>query len=175
MFGSYNRLLHSRRGYDKIAVLCWLVESLVQDCNFDDIAEKFSRNIYGTTKGQLRQAILWQDSGTAVGAAGAGTAEGAGCRRREGQTAIKVAQLGHHVTLCDLSAETAARARQAAADKGVIRQHAFCTMRGSGYCAAFGKPGRFRYCFMRCWSGWRSPRKYCIPCGRRCVLAVDCH
>ncbi len=38
----------------------------------------------------------------------------------EGQTAIKVAQLGHHVTLCDLSAEMVARARQAAADKGVI-------------------------------------------------------
>jgi S-adenosylmethionine-dependent methyltransferase len=37
------------------------VESPVQDRNFDDIAEKFSRNIYGTTKGQLRQAILWQD------------------------------------------------------------------------------------------------------------------
>ncbi|MBF8406935.1 tRNA uridine 5-oxyacetic acid(34) methyltransferase CmoM, partial [Klebsiella pneumoniae] len=33
----------------------------MQDRNFDDIAEKFSRNIYGTTKGQLRQAILWQD------------------------------------------------------------------------------------------------------------------
>ena len=32
----------------------------MQDRNFDDIAEKFSRNIYGTTKGQLRQAILWQ-------------------------------------------------------------------------------------------------------------------
>jgi S-adenosylmethionine-dependent methyltransferase len=31
-----------------------------------------------------------------------------------------VAQLGHHVTLCDLSAEMVARARQAAADKGVI-------------------------------------------------------
>ena len=29
----------------------------MQDRNFDDIAEKFSRNIYGTTKGQLRQAI----------------------------------------------------------------------------------------------------------------------
>ena len=26
----------------------------MQDRNFDDIAEKFSRNIYGTTKGQLR-------------------------------------------------------------------------------------------------------------------------
>nr|VUD28301.1 S-adenosylmethionine-dependent methyltransferase [Raoultella sp. NCTC 9187] len=33
----------------------------MQDRNFDDIAEKFSRNIYGTTKGELRQAILWQD------------------------------------------------------------------------------------------------------------------
>ena len=31
----------------------------MQDRNFDDIAEKFSRNIYGTTKGQ--RAILWQD------------------------------------------------------------------------------------------------------------------
>ncbi len=37
-----------------------------------------------------------------------------------GQTAIKVALLGHHVTLCDLSAEMVARARQAAVDKGVI-------------------------------------------------------
>ena len=33
----------------------------MRDRNFDDIAEKFSRNIYGTTKGQLRQTILWQD------------------------------------------------------------------------------------------------------------------
>jgi len=33
----------------------------MQDRNFDDIADKFSRNIYGTTKGRLRQAILWQD------------------------------------------------------------------------------------------------------------------
>ncbi|MGX2008798.1 tRNA uridine 5-oxyacetic acid(34) methyltransferase CmoM, partial [Enterobacter asburiae] len=33
----------------------------MKDRNFDDMAEKFSRNIYGTTKGELRQAILWQD------------------------------------------------------------------------------------------------------------------
>src|SRR5471030_3167176 len=30
----------------------------MQDRNFDDIAEKFSRNIYGTTKGRIRQAVL---------------------------------------------------------------------------------------------------------------------
>lgn len=33
----------------------------MQDRNFDDIAEKFFRNIYGIIKGQFRQVILWQD------------------------------------------------------------------------------------------------------------------
>ena len=33
----------------------------MSDRNFDDIAEKFSRNIYDTPKGKIRQAILWQD------------------------------------------------------------------------------------------------------------------
>lgn len=91
----------------------------MQDRNFDDIAEKFSRNIYGTTKGALRQAILWQDlqplleqsTGEPLQILDAG---GGG-----GQTAIKVAQMGHHVTLCDISAEMIARARQAAADNEV--------------------------------------------------------
>jgi hypothetical protein len=40
----------------------------MRDRNFDDIAEKFSRNIYGTTKGQLRQTILWQDLDTSADA-----------------------------------------------------------------------------------------------------------
>ncbi|MCE1695453.1 tRNA uridine 5-oxyacetic acid(34) methyltransferase CmoM, partial [Enterobacter hormaechei] len=33
----------------------------MRDRNFDDIADKFSRNIYGTTKGKIRQAVVWQD------------------------------------------------------------------------------------------------------------------
>ncbi|STV58401.1 putative metallothionein SmtA [Klebsiella pneumoniae subsp. rhinoscleromatis] len=92
----------------------------MQDRNFDDIAEKFSRNIYGTTKGQLRQAILWQDLEPLLAQLGPGPLRVLDAGGGEGQTAIKVAQLGHHVTLCDLSAEMVARARQAAADKGVI-------------------------------------------------------
>lgn len=88
----------------------------MQDRNFDDIAEKFSRNIYGTTKGQLRQAILWQDPITCwrkwpaklrVLDAGGG----------EGQTAIKMAERGHQVILCDLSAQMIDRAKQAAEAK----------------------------------------------------------
>lgn len=90
----------------------------MRDRNFDDIAEKFSRNIYGTTKGLLRQAILWQDLDALLATlptklrvldAGGG----------EGQTGCRMAELGHDVVLCDVSAEMIARARYMAAAKGV--------------------------------------------------------
>ncbi len=54
----------------------------MRDRNFDDIAEKFSRNIYGTTKGQLRQTILWQDLDTILATLPAGPLPRAGCRWR---------------------------------------------------------------------------------------------
>lgn len=91
----------------------------MQDRNFDDIAEKFSRNIYGTTKGQLRQAILWQDLDALLSTMGSQPLRILDAGGGEGQTAIKMAERGHHVTLCDLSAEMIARASQAASDKGV--------------------------------------------------------
>lgn len=91
----------------------------MQDRNFDDIAEKFSRNIYGTTKGQLRQAILWQDLDALLATMGDRPLRILDAGGGEGQTAIKMAERGHHVTLCDLSAEMIARAQQAASDKGV--------------------------------------------------------
>ncbi|STQ12918.1 SmtA [Enterobacter cloacae] len=91
----------------------------MRDRNFDDIAEKFSRNIYGTTKGQLRQTILWQDLDTILATYGGQTLRVLDAGGGEGQTAIKMAERGHHVTLCDLSAEMVARATRAAEEKGV--------------------------------------------------------
>jgi len=91
----------------------------MRDRNFDDIAEKFSRNIYGTTKGQLRQTILWQDLDKVLAGYGDQKLRVLDAGGGEGQTAIKMAQRGHRVTLCDLSAEMIARAQSAAADKGV--------------------------------------------------------
>lgn len=91
----------------------------MQDRNFDDIAEKFARNIYGTTKGQLRQAILWQDLDSLLASYGDRPLRILDAGGGEGQTAIKMAERGHHVTLCDLSAEMIARAKRAAIDKGV--------------------------------------------------------
>jgi len=31
------------------------------DRNFDDISHKFAKNIYGTNKGKIREAIVWQE------------------------------------------------------------------------------------------------------------------
>jgi len=91
----------------------------MQDRNFDDIAEKFSRNIYGTTKGQLRQAILWQDLDTLLATFGSRPLRILDAGGGAGQTAIQMAERGHHVTLCDLSAAMIGQAEQAARDKGV--------------------------------------------------------
>lgn len=91
----------------------------MQDRNFDDIAEKFSRNIYGTTKGQLRQAILWQDLDRVLAEMGSQKLRVLDAGGGEGQTAIKMAELGHQVILCDLSAQMIDRAKQAAEAKGV--------------------------------------------------------
>lgn len=67
----------------------------MQDRNFDDIAEKFSRNIYGTTKGQLRQAILWQDLDRVLEEIGGRKLRVLDAGGGEGQTAIKMAERGH--------------------------------------------------------------------------------
>ena len=92
----------------------------MQDRNFDDIAEKFTQNIYGTTKGLIRQAVVWQDLQALLPQlpqrplyildAGGG----------EGRLSCQLASLGHRVLLCDLSADMIERARYSAQQRGVI-------------------------------------------------------
>ena len=86
----------------------------MQDRNFDDIAEKFSRNIYGTTKGQLRQAILWQDLDHVLA--------------EMGPQKLRVR------SFCadDRPRKTGGRSKRCE------RQHAIYTLRRSGCCFAFG-------------------------------------
>jgi S-adenosylmethionine-dependent methyltransferase len=73
---------------------------------------KSFRAIFTAPQNQLRQAILWQDLEPLLAQLGPGPLRVLDAGGGEGQTAIKVAQLGHHVTLCDLSAEMVARARR---------------------------------------------------------------
>ena len=34
---------------------------MTEDRNFDDIAHKFVKNIYGSDKGEISQVIVWED------------------------------------------------------------------------------------------------------------------
>ncbi|MGX9418343.1 tRNA uridine 5-oxyacetic acid(34) methyltransferase CmoM [Vibrio sp. RC27] len=80
---------------------------MTEDRNFDDIAHKFAKNIYGSDKGDIRQQIVWEDIERILSIfpdklmplhildAGGGLA----------QLSQKLAKNNHLVTLCDLSCE----------------------------------------------------------------------
>ncbi|QIQ21117.1 tRNA uridine 5-oxyacetic acid(34) methyltransferase CmoM [Zophobihabitans entericus] len=91
-----------------------------KDRNFDDIAGKFSQNIYGTTKGRIRETIIWQDLEHILSTYPKGKSltildAGGG----QGQIACRLAALGHDVTLCDISANMLDIAKQNAVQSGV--------------------------------------------------------
>lgn len=74
-----------------------------QDHSFDGIAGKFAKNIYETSKGKLRQAVLLRDllERPELATACRVLDVGAG----QGQLALELASRGHQLTLTDLSAE----------------------------------------------------------------------
>ncbi|WP_108651004.1 methyltransferase domain-containing protein [Dongshaea marina] len=84
-----------------------------KDQCFDGIAHKFSKNIYGSVKGEIRTRVVWQDLQKILNQA---------TRTRPlrvldagggfGYFSQKLATLGHQVVLCDLSAEMLDLARQ---------------------------------------------------------------
>jgi S-adenosylmethionine-dependent methyltransferase len=98
------------------------------DTNFDGNAVAFEEGIYGTSKGHVRLEVLWEDliaeipqlahGGLFVLDAGGGT----------GHIALRLAQLGNRVVLCDSSREMLDRAedavRQARLSDLVVLEHA---------------------------------------------------
>ncbi|AGH80966.1 S-adenosylmethionine-dependentmethyltransferase [Psychromonas sp. CNPT3] len=73
------------------------------DHNFDGIAHKFLKNIYGTTKGKIRTAVVWQAILDCLALLPQRPLRildaGGGC----GFLAQKLAAMGHQVVLCDIS------------------------------------------------------------------------
>ncbi len=98
---------------------------MTEDRNFDDIAHKFAKNIYGSDKGDIRQVIVWQDLKEILAEingeekpldvldAGGGLA----------QMSQKLAKLGHHISLCDLSSQMLQLARQDIEQHGLLSQY----------------------------------------------------
>ncbi|SQI39806.1 putative S-adenosyl-L-methionine-dependent methyltransferase [Leminorella richardii] len=91
----------------------------MKDRNFDDIAEKFSHNIYGTTKGKIRQAVLWQDLEKTLASMPDGPLHILDAGGGGGIMACEMAKRGHRVTFCDISETMLEKARQSAIENGV--------------------------------------------------------
>lgn len=85
-------------------------ESAQQDRNFDDLAQRFKKNIYGGLKGDIRLAVLERDCKSHLPVYPQTTNSpntwrildaGGG----QGQFSLQWAEAGHEVVICDISAE----------------------------------------------------------------------
>nr|WP_217906114.1 tRNA uridine 5-oxyacetic acid(34) methyltransferase CmoM [Vibrio natriegens] len=98
---------------------------VTEDRNFDDIAHKFAKNIYGSDKGEIRQIIVWEDFLQILSELEAGQQPlevldaGGGLA----QMSQKLAKLGHRVALCDLSSEMLQLAKQDIENNGLLEQY----------------------------------------------------
>ncbi|TQF69802.1 methyltransferase domain-containing protein [Pseudoalteromonas luteoviolacea] len=97
-----------------------------QDRNFCDIAKKFRHNIYGTTKGKIREAVLQRDLEQALVTLDSDQPlrildVGGG----QGQIALFLAQKGHHVTLVDISEPMLELAKERAKKQGLLNDMTF--------------------------------------------------
>lgn len=84
----------------------------VQDKNFDKLAQKFAKNIYGTPKGEIRAAVLWRDLTTALAQLGDKKLRILDAGGGFGYLSQNLARLGHEVLLCDISAEMLTQAKE---------------------------------------------------------------
>ena len=83
-----------------------------QDKSFDDKVKTFKNNIYGTTKGQIREAVLIRDLTELLATRKNLTILDVG--GGQGQISLQLAQMGHKVTLTDISNEMLDVARETA-------------------------------------------------------------
>lgn len=85
-------------------------QSADQDRNFDDLATRFQKNIYGGLKGQIRLAVLNRDCAAHLPIAPFASSSSQSWRildagGGQGQFSLSLAQAGHQLVLCDISAE----------------------------------------------------------------------
>ncbi|WP_020209713.1 methyltransferase domain-containing protein [Gilvimarinus chinensis] len=101
------------------------------DRNFDDLAERFNRNIYGGLKGQIRLAVLQRDFADFMPIAPYVPLTPNGHLRildaggGQGHFSLPLAAAGHSVMLCDISAKMLDKARDRAHDLECLQRVEF--------------------------------------------------
>lgn len=89
------------------------------DVSFDGIADEFESDIYGSTKGAVRVAVLWTVLNEDVPALADRPMRILDAGGGSGHMAVRLAGLGHSVVLCDVSEEMLTKAAVRAAEAGV--------------------------------------------------------
>lgn len=99
-----------------------------QDRNFDDLAKRFQKNIYGGLKGDIRLAVLERDFRECVPVAPFADTSSTKPLRvldaggGQGQFSLQFARAGHSVVICDISAEMLKLAGQEVVAQGLQAQ-----------------------------------------------------
>ncbi len=75
------------------------------DHNFDNIAQKFVKNIYGSSKGKIRSEVVWQELVSCINQLPERPLRILDAGGGFGFFSQKLAALGHQVVLCDISSE----------------------------------------------------------------------
>ncbi len=89
------------------------------DVNFDGIATAFENEIYGSSKGRVRLAVLWTDLLESVPELSDGSHRILDAGGGSGHIALRLARLGNEVVLCEPSREMLDRAQTAIDDAGL--------------------------------------------------------
>ncbi|MCD8547814.1 MAG: tRNA uridine 5-oxyacetic acid(34) methyltransferase CmoM [Aeromonadaceae bacterium] len=89
------------------------------DQSFDGLAQKFAQNIYGTGKGRIRAAVVWQDLLTCLAQLPKRPLRILDAGGGFGFFSQQLAALGHQVVLCDLSADMLEEASRQLAEQGL--------------------------------------------------------
>ena len=85
----------------------------VTDQDFDPIAKDFEGDVYGSSKGRVRLAVLWEDLLSAIPELKDGSLSVLDAGGGAGRVAVLLAQAGNRVLLADPSREMLARAERA--------------------------------------------------------------
>lgn len=101
-----------------------------RDRNFDGLVERFTKNVYGGLKGQIRLAVLQRDfqqyfEFVVAPQQGAKPLRILDAGGGQGQFSLTLARAGHHVVICDISAEMLAQARRQAEAEGLLESVSF--------------------------------------------------
>lgn len=99
-------------------------QSVAEDRNFDDLAERFKRNIYGGLRGDIRLAVLSKDFKEFLPSLMSDDHSAKKLRildagGGQGQFSLPLACLGHELVVCDISTNMLEEARCAAVALGV--------------------------------------------------------